>query len=55
MWGVFELGDSVHVAPATSDGAVQSPHELTDFCPCLPEAVEYGEDGRLLISHNQVN
>jgi hypothetical protein len=55
MWGVFELVDSIHVAPVNEDGGIQEPHELHDFCPCHPEAVEFGEDGRLIISHNQVN
>lgn len=55
MWGVFELDDSVHVVPINDDLEIRPPHALDDFCSCQPEVPFIGEDGRLIISHNEVH
>jgi len=55
MWGLFELDDSIHIIPIDQAGIIRHPHKLYDFCFCNPTAPELGEDGRLLIVHNEVN
>ena len=55
MWGVFETEESVHVIPILDDGTIKEPHEIDDFCFCMPEAIEFGEDGRIIINHNEVH
>ena len=55
MWGIYEYEDSVHVIPCDNEGEMRLPHIGGDFCPCWPEAICFGEDGRYIVNHNEVN
>lgn len=55
MWGVFEEEDSVHIVPINDDLRIRPPHILDDFCPCCPEVPFIGDNGRLVISHNEIH
>ncbi|OPY17018.1 MAG: hypothetical protein A4E74_01551 [Syntrophus sp. PtaB.Bin075] len=55
MWGIFECDDSVHVIPCDDEGIVLSPHAISDFCLCRPEAAEFGADGRIIVVHHEVH
>lgn len=43
LWGVFEKGYEIHVAPANADGQVLG-HILDRICLCEPR-----EDGRVIV------
>jgi len=55
MWGVFELADEIHIIPVDNNGIMLPLHSLDSFCDCYPETIEQGEDGRIIINHNEVN
>ena len=43
-WGVFEDGETIHVAPCNEDGTLAAPHTLDDFCDCGPVAEDVGNN-----------
>ena len=55
MWGVFEYDESVHIIPCDKEGVKYPPHVGHQECPCQPELIELGEDGRMIFNHNQMN
>jgi hypothetical protein len=55
MWGVFEYDESIHIIPCDEDGKKFSPHVGHQLCQCQPEVIAWGEDGRIIFNHNQVN
>ena len=55
MWGVYECEDSVHIIPCDKEGIMYNPHIIDDFCLCRPEALDWGEDGRLILNHHELH
>jgi hypothetical protein len=54
MWGVFEIDERIHVAPANENGEIDRGHELDDFCRCNPEAT-LQEGATVVIVHNEIH
>lgn len=55
MWGVFKREESIHVIPCDRRGDMLIPHIADDLCPCRPEVIEVGEDGRLIMNHHEIH
>ena len=51
MWGVFEVDNSINVAPVGDGEEIKTPHILDELCICEPEVK--AENNMLIIIHKE--
>lgn len=55
MWGVWATEEEIHIIPCTEKGDIISPHTKDVLCKCRPEIIQVGDNGKLVMSHNQIH